>query len=53
MRISRGIAPTDCRGASRRYKKTGETKRYVDSGYAEMVGKEKVWRIEKGRGRQK
>src|SRR5688572_13123090 len=52
-RISRGIAPTDSRGASRRYKETGETKRYVDSGYAEMVGKEKLWRIKKGSGRQR
>src|SRR5688572_29294102 len=51
VRISQGIAPTDSRGASRRYKETGETKRYMNSGYAEMDGKENLWRVEKGSGR--
>ena len=44
------MALTDSRGANRGKKETGETKRYMDSGYAEMVGKENARRIEKGNG---
>src|SRR5688572_14007564 len=46
-RSGQGIAPTDSRGASRRYKETGETKRYMDLGYAEMAGKNAYGELKK------